>query len=229
MNHWEVLGEAKIPGGGVMQLYRRGEELSIRVDRRELMNSRVHGSEDALAAQAFQRLGARPATRVLIGGLGLGFTLAATLRGLPKDGRVVVAELVPEVVAWNQGPIGPVAGHPLADPRVTVRVADVADVLREAAAAFDVILLDVDNGPEGFTKAGNDRLYSPSGLAATRQALTPGGVVGWWSAFPSPTFGAQLGRAGFVFDEVRVRERGDKGARHTLWFATPTGARARRR
>lgn len=229
MNRWEVLGEAKIPGGGTMQLYRRGEELSIRVERRELMNSRVHGSEDALAAQAVERLGVRPSTQVLIGGLGMGFTLAAALRALPRGGRVVVAELVPEVLAWNLGPIGPVAGHPLSDARVTVRIADVVHVLREAPAAFDVIMLDVDNGPEGFTTSGNDGLYNPAGLAATRQALTPGGVVGWWSAFPSPAFGPRLRRAGFVFDEVRVRERGDKGARHTLWFARATGRAGRSR
>ncbi len=223
---WENLGRSTVPGAGVLELFRRGQELSIRVDGRELMNSRVHGSEDALAELALDRVGARPGLRVLIGGLGMGFTLAAALRRLPADGVVVVAELVAEVIAWNQGPIGPVAGEPLRDARVTVRNADVGLVIREAPAAWDAILLDVDNGPDGLTSAANDWLYGEAGLSAARRALRPGGVLGVWSAAPDPTFLRRFGRVGYAVDEVMVRARGAAGgARHILWFGRTPGRR----
>lgn len=224
MNRWERLDRAEVPGGGgVMDLLRRGHELCIMVDGRELMSSRVHGSEDALADRAVDRLGARPGMRILVGGLGMGFTLAAALRRLPDDGEVVVAELVPEIIAWNHGPIGPIAGNPLHDPRAAARNEDVGAVIREAPRAWDAILLDVDNGPHGLTRPDNDWLYGWSGLEAARVALRPGGVLGVWSAAPDAVFSRRFARAGYKVDEEMVRERGSKGGRrHTLWFGVPT-------
>lgn len=219
MNRWERVDSANVPGGGRMDLYRRAEELCIQVDGRELMNSRIHGSEDALAEMAAKRLGPRPGLRVLIGGLGMGWTLAAAVRSFPDDARIVVAELVPEVLAWNQGPIGPVAGHPLRDPRVEARVQDVGIALGDGD--WDAVLLDVDNGPEGLTSSGNNDLYSAAGLQRAKAALRPNGVLAIWSAAPNAAFNRRLHHAGFVFDEVVVRARGAAGgARHTIWFAT---------
>jgi spermidine synthase len=183
------------------------------------MNSRVHGSEEALAGQTCDRLAAGSAPRLLIGGLGMGFTLAAALRRIGAQGRVVVAELVPGVVAWNRGVLGAPAGHPLRDPRVSVRMTDVGRVLRTGPQAFDAILLDVDNGPEGLTRRENDWLYQMQGLQAAYAALRPGGVLALWSAGPDRGFPQRLRKAGFAVDEVRVRARGTKGARHILWFA----------
>jgi spermidine synthase len=217
---WEALGRAQVPGGGgVMDLFRRGTELSIRVDGRELMSSRVHGSEDALAELACGKVRTRPEARVLIGGLGMGFTLAAALRTLQDDAVVEISELVPEVVAWNRGPIGPVAGHPLEDPRVLVQQRDVGEVIREGEDRYDAIMLDVDNGPTGLTRSDNDWLYGHTGLAAAWRALRRGGVLAVWSAAPDRAFTRRLGHAGFQVEEVVVRARGDKGGRrHTIWL-----------
>jgi spermidine synthase len=221
VNPWILLETATVPGnGGELRLYRRGEEFSIRIGGRgELMNSRVHGSEEALAGQTCARLAAGNAPRLLIGGLGMGFTLAAALRRIGAQGRVVVAELVPGVVAWNRGVLGAVASHPLRDSRVSVRETDVARVLRAGPQAFDAILLDVDNGPEGLTRRENDWLYQVEGLQAAYAALRSGGVLAVWSAGPDRDFPQRLRKAGFAVDEVRVRARGTKGARHILWFA----------
>jgi spermidine synthase len=219
---WKLLDSARVPGGGPeLRLYQRGEELSIRiVGRGELMNSRVHGSEDALAELTCARLAGRAHSRVLIGGLGMGFTLAAALRQLGPDAEVVVAELVPAVVEWNRGPLAGAAGHPLEDRRVTVRVADVAQILSKEAQAYDAILLDVDNGPEGLTRRDNDWLYSLNGLGAAFAALRPGGVLAVWSAGPDRDFSERLRRIGFEAEEVRVRARANrKGARHIIWLA----------
>jgi spermidine synthase len=219
---WKLLDSARVPGGGPeLRLYQRGEELSIRiVGRGELMNSRVHGSEDALAELTCARLAGRAHSRVLIGGLGMGFTLAAALRQLGPDAEVVVAELVPAVVEWNRGPLAGAAGHPLEDRRVTVRVADVAQILSKEAQAYDAILLDVDNGPEGLTRRDNDWLYSVNGLGAAFAALRPGGVLAVWSAGPDRDFSERLRRVGFEAEEVRVRARANrKGARHIIWLA----------
>ncbi|MGA7800474.1 MAG: hypothetical protein WCC36_06655 [Gammaproteobacteria bacterium] len=221
MTPWILLDSAPVPGGGgELRLYRRGDEFSIKiVGRGELMNSRVHGSEDTLAEQSCARLACRTAPRLLIGGLGMGFTLAAALRHVGDQAEIVVAELVPAVVAWNKGPLGEPAGHPLEDPRVTVHEADVARLLRTGQQAYDAILLDVDNGPEGLTRKENDWLYTVDGLAAAYAALRPQGVLGVWSAGPDPHFLQRLRKVGFEVEEMLVRAHGSKGARHVIWFA----------
>ena len=217
---WELLGCAQVPGGGEeLSLYKRGGEFSIRVNSRELMNSRAHGSEDALAELACAKIADRHRPRVLIGGLGMGYTTAAALRRLGTGARIVVAELVPAVVEWNRGPLADLAGHPLQDARVTVREADVAQILREERRAYDAILLDVDNGPEGLILKGNDWLYSPNGLNAAYEALARSGVLAIWSAGPDHAFTKRLRRAGFEVNEVRVRARSGGGGRHTIWLA----------
>ncbi|MGD8859114.1 MAG: hypothetical protein PVI30_03825 [Myxococcales bacterium] len=229
---WQFLGEAPVPGGAdTLRFYRRGDEFSIRVGRQELMNSRVYGSEDALAELACKPLASARAPRVLIGGLGMGYTLAAALRTLGPGATVVQSELVPEVVEWNRGDLGAVAGHPLRDRRVVVIERDVGEVMAEHAGRYDAILLDVDNGPEGLTRARNDRLYVPRGLLVARDALRPGGALWVWSAGHRPGFTGRLRRAGFVVREHHVRSRGPrKGARHVLWEATiPARPRDRRR
>lgn len=223
MTPWQLIDAAEIPGDGEhMRLYRRGNEFSIQLKSGELMNSRLHGSEDALADHACGRVAARPGARILIGGLGMGFTLAAALRRLGADATVVVAELMPAVVVWNRGPLAELAGAPLLDPRVEVREADVAAVLKGSPAGYDAVLLDVDNGPEGLTRRENDRLYDLEGLETARAALRPGGVLAVWSAGPDAGFADRLRLVGFVVEELRVRARGDGkrgGARHTIWVA----------
>lgn len=223
MNPWELLESASAPkGGGELRLYQRGNEFSIRVDGVELMNSRVYSSEDAMARLACERVADRPNPRVLVGGLGMGFTLAAALSDLGPQAEVIVSELVPEVVQWNLGPLGDLANHPLRDPRVTVREIDVATVLGAERCAYDAILLDVDNGPTGITRSGNDWLYGQAGLLATSKALRPGGVLAVWSASPDRAFARRLRAAGFAAEEIAVRARGyTRGARHTIWIAQP--------
>ncbi len=218
---WEFLGNAQVPGnGGTLSLYKRGDEFSIRIDSCELMNSRVHGSEDALAELACARVIDRFNPGILIGGLGMGYTLAAALSSLGDKGRLVVAELVPEVVQWNRGPLAHLAGHPLQDSRVSIRKIDVARIIQKEHQSFDAILLDVDNGPEGLARKGNDWLYSVEGLEAAFAALLPAGVLAVWSANPDRAFAHRLRQAGFKVDEVKVRARGDKGGgRHTIWLA----------
>ena len=203
-----------------LRLYRRGREFSIRVNGCELMNSRAHGSEDALAELACARIADRPRPRVLIGGLGMGYTLASALRQLGAGARVVMAELVPEVVEWNHGPLADLAGHPLQDTRVTVREVDVARILQAEHQAYDAILLDVDNGPDGLSLQSNNWLYSPAGLDAAFAALKPEGVLAVWSASPDRSFTRRLRQAGFAVDEVPVRARGQRGGGwHTIWIA----------
>jgi spermidine synthase len=221
MTPWILLDSADVPGnGGELRLYQRGDEFSIKiVGRGELMNSRVHGSEDALAEHTCDRLVDSVQPRLLIGGLGMGFTLAAALRQLGDQAQVVVAELVPAVVAWNRGALGERVGHPLQDPRVTVREGDVAEIIKAEQYAYDAILLDVDNGPEGLTRKKNDWLYGVNGLNAAYAALRPQGVLAVWSAGPDRDFLQRLRKVGFEVDEVRVRAHGSKGARHIIWFA----------
>jgi spermidine synthase len=217
------LGTALIPGTDVeLQLYQSGEQFSIKIPGRgDLMNSRMHGSEKALAELACARITRGAKARVLIGGLGMGFTLAAALHTLGSAAEVVVAELVAEVVEWNRTLIGAPAGHPLADPRSSVYVGDVADLIRQTAAGFDAVLLDVDNGPEALVRKENDWLYSGEGLRAARRALRPGGVLAVWSASPDRGFSKRLRQAGFQVDEQVVRpHRAGKGARHVIWVAT---------
>jgi spermidine synthase len=183
------------------------------------MNSYSHGSEDALAELTCARLKNSSNPRVLIGGLGMGFTLAATLRQLGDAARVVVAELVPGVVAWNRGVLGEPAGNPLLDSRVILREKDVASIIRDHAQSFDAIVLDVDNGPEGLTRKENDWLYDEDGLNEACASLHPGGILAVWSAGPAPAFQQRLRKVGFEVEEVRVRAHGAKGARHVIWFA----------
>jgi spermidine synthase len=222
MDRWELLDGGPVPGtDSVMSLMRRADELAILVDNRQLMSSRVHGSEDALAELALDRLPDRPEAAVLIGGLGMGFTLAAALRRLGPEGTVVVAELVPSVITWNHGPLSPVAGHPLRDPRATVFPGDVANLIRGEPGRWDAILLDVDNGPSGLTRDSNNWLYQWQGLEAAHAALRPGGVLAVWSAAPDDGFTRRVRRAGFAVDVVPVRARGKKGGqRHVVWVAT---------
>ena len=219
MKPWELLDTAAIPGGGIMHLYRHGADYSIRVGRDELMNSHAHGSEDALAALASAKLGTRPGRQVLVGGLGMGFTAAAALRDLGADGHLTVAELVPAVVAWNRGALAAVAGNVLGDPRVEVHLGDVTGLLRTARNRFDLILLDVDNGPRGLTSPGNGWLYSASGLAGIRRALRPGGVLAVWSAVADDGFTDRLNQAGFATEVARPHVHGTRGPRHVVWLA----------
>jgi spermidine synthase len=216
-----LLDTAEMPGGGgELRLMRRGAEFAIRLGQTELMNSRVSGSEEALATVALARLHG-PAPRILIGGLGMGFTLRAALAALGPQARVVVAELVPAVVRWARGAMAEVFGASLADPRAEIREADVADVIAAGRSAYDAILLDVDNGPEGLTRDANDWLYGVAGLGTARAALRPGGILAVWSSAPDRGFTRRLRQAGYDVEEVPVRARGKRGgARHVLWLAT---------
>jgi spermidine synthase len=222
MIRWEQLGAATVPGdGGELRLMRRGGEFSIMAGAIELMNSRLSGSEEALAAQTLQRLDGRPAPRLLIGGLGMGFTLRAALAVLGADAAVTVAELVPEVVTWARGPLAAIHGESLSDARVTIFEGDVAALITQAPGVFDAILLDVDNGPEGLTRRANDDLYDAYGLRQARAALAAGGVLSVWSATPHPAFAKRLASAGFKVEELRVRANGrGGGARHVIWLGT---------
>jgi spermidine synthase len=220
---WVQLDAAKTPDGEQeLRLKRRGAEFSIMLGTNELMNSRLSGSEEALARLSCQRIRGRNKPHILIGGLGMGFTLRAALAELDDDAKVTVAELVPAVVAWARGPMAEVFGDCLDDPRVTIAEADVGLLIR-AAAAYDAILLDVDNGPEGLTRKGNDRLYDMAGLDSARAALRPGGVLAVWSSSPNGGFTRRVHRAGFAVEEVTVRANGKRGARHVIWIATRSG------
>ena len=210
-----------MPGGGEMRLMRRGAEFSIRLGHNELMNSRLSGSEQALATFACDTIRARERPHILIGGLGMGFTLRAALTVLGKQAQIIVAELVPAVVTWARGPMAEIFGDSLADPRVDIREADVGDLIRSAQSAYDAILLDVDNGPEGMTRKANNGLYNLAGLSAAHAALRPGGVLAVWSSGANPKFTRRLGNAGFDVREIPLRAKGPHGgARHFIWIAT---------
>ena len=219
---WSLLDSARVPGdGGEMLFYRRGSEFSIRVGGYELMNSRAYGSEDALAEMTCERLRDRNRARVLIGGLGMGFTLAGVVARLGKASEIVVAELVPEVVRWNRNEMAEVNGAALADRRVTVIEKDVLQVIRSTKGGFDAIMLDVDNGPNAMTSKGNDRIYSASGLRAAHGALRENGLLAVWSAGPDPAFAQRLRKAGFTVEELGVRSRGRGGGhRYVIWIGT---------
>jgi spermidine synthase len=214
------LGTAHVPGGDQLDLYSRGDDFMIVLDRNELMSTRMNGSEIALADMTLDRLVGKSAPHLLIGGYGMGFTLRAALARLDGEGRVSVAELVPEIIAWAKGPMASVADGCLDDPRVALIMGDVGQVIRSNAAAYDAILLDVDNGPDGLTRKGNDSLYSAVGLSAAKTALRPGGILAIWSAAPDKKFTQRLKDAGFAVEEVAVRGRTNgKGPRHVIWFA----------
>jgi spermidine synthase len=221
---WIPIDIARIPGGGELRLKRRGSEFSIMLGGNELMNSRLSGSEEALAALSAARIGQNVAPKkMLIGGLGMGFTLRAALKALDASARIDVAELVPAVIAWARGPMAEVFAGSLEDSRVTIREADVGEIIR-SGAAYDAILLDVDNGPDGLTHKANDGLYDTAGLAAAWKALKPGGVLAVWSSGPDEDFTRRLRKAGFAVEEVRIRAGRSKGARHVIWLGVrPAG------
>lgn len=222
---WIHLATATAPDGGALRLLRRGDEFSIRLQGgNELMNSRFGGSEEALATLAWARVADRSAPRVLIGGLGMGFTLRAALALAPPDARLIVSELVPELVGWAGLHMATVFGDCLSDPRVEVKTGDVGAEIRAAAGAFGAILLDVDNGPDGLTRAGNDAIYREDGLQSAHRALAPGGVLAVWSAAPDAAFAKRLSRCGFDVRTHAVRAaRTGSGARHTIWTAVRIG------
>ncbi|MER8635245.1 hypothetical protein [Mesorhizobium sp. M0664] len=218
---WVQLDSAKTPDGGrELRLKRRGGEFSIMLGANELMNSRLSGSEEALAKLSCQRIAGRRTPNILIGGLGMGFTLRAALAELGDDAQVTVAELVPAVVAWARGLMAEVFDGCLDDRRVGIREADVGQLIRSQASAWDAILLDVDNGPEGIVYKANDALYGAAGLISARAALKPGGVLAVWSQGPDAGFTRRLKQAGFTVEEVKVRAHGKRGARHIVWLAT---------
>ena len=218
---WIHLDTATIPGdGGELKLKQRGQEFSIMLGSNELMNSRLSGSEEALATLAEERIRGRGKPAMLIGGLGMGFTLRAALAVLPADAEVTVAELVPAVVSWARGPMAEVFKGCLDDPRVRIHEGDVAELIGASPDCFDAILLDVDNGPDGLTRSSNDRLYDARGLAASHRALRARGVLAVWSSGPDPRFTSRLKAAGFAAQTVNVRANGKRGgARHVIWMA----------
>jgi spermidine synthase len=223
---WVLLERVVKPNGeGDMTLHQRGDEFVIRVDGHELMNSRLHGSEEAMATMTCSSFAADARPRVLVGGLGMGFTTAAACAVLPANAHIDVAEWMPAVVRWNRGPLGACAGRPLEDPRVQVHEADVRALLERPSQPYDVVLLDVDNGPAGLTQVGNGWLYSSAGLAVIRRALTPSGVLSVWSAAPDAAYDRRLKAAGWNASTHTVRGRKNgKGPRHTIWVARPRTA-----
>ncbi|MBX9758778.1 MAG: spermidine synthase [Beijerinckiaceae bacterium] len=219
---WEKLDTASIPGSSSeLRLMRRGHEFSIMHGSIELMSSRLTGSEESLATLACERLAHIANPVMLIGGLGMGFTLRAALGSLSASARVVVAELAPAVIAWGRGPMADLFGGCLDDPRVSIHEGDVGALMGRERARYDAILLDVDNGPEGLVRESNDWLYSKDGLRVAGAALKPGGVLAVWSSTPDRTFKKRLSSGGFAVDEVRARaSTSGRGARHVIWFAT---------
>ncbi len=226
----ELIGTAQVPGGDNLRLFRRGDDFMIVLDHNELMNSRMSGSENALATMTCNRMQCCVRPHILIGGYGMGFTLRAALASVGADARIVVAELVPEIIAWARGPMRALAAGCLDDRRVALFMGDVATVIGAKKARYDAILLDVDNGPDGLTRTGNDRIYTASGLGLAKAALKPGGILAVWSAAPDTGFERRLETAGFAVETVTVRARSNgKGPKHVIWFArvpNSTGARS---
>ena len=219
MKPWTILGRTRTPDGTELTLTQHPSEYVILANGQSLMSSRMHASEEALALLGCRRARTLTRPRILVGGLGMGFTLRQALDCLPLAARVVVAELVPDVVAWNRGPLGALAKHPLDDPRVRVEEGDVAATMRASPGEFDAILLDVDNGPVALTASSNAALYNRDGVAAARAALRPGGVLAVWSARDDPQFERRLRAAGFSVERTRVRSRPSRGSRHTVLVA----------
>jgi spermidine synthase len=218
---WEEIDRADVPGGeGEVILRKRGTEFSIRTDTTELMNSRLHGSEDALAELTCNRIARKKQHRILIGGLGMGYTLAAALQYSEADSLVTVVELIPAVVRWNREHLGHLAGNPLDDGRVSVLEEDVAASVSSKKSTWDAILLDVDNGPDGLTRQANDRIYGMGGLQKAFRALRPGGILSIWSSGADEHFTRRLKQCQFQTETVAVRARkSGKGSRHTIWLA----------
>ena len=223
---WRHLDTAEVPdGGGELRLMQRGDEFSIMAGSTSLMTSHRSGSEETLATLACERIKSRDRPSLLIGGLGMGFTLRAALAALGPESRVVVAELVPAVISWAKGPMAEIFGNSLADPRVTIIEGDVAKVIASSSSAYDAVLLDVDNGPEGLTRKANNRIYDLEGLRAARTALRPGGILALWSSGPNRDFAQRLRKTGFAVEEVKARANGARGgAWHVIWLATNPAA-----
>jgi len=216
---WIELDRANVPGGGEFRLMQRGDEFTIFAGTIGLMSSRQAGSEEAMARIAAERIGGRAKARVLIGGLGMGFTLRAALELFRPDASITVAELVPEIAGkWARGPLAHIHGTGLDDPRLSLKVGDVGRIMQDGP--FDAILLDVDNGPEGLSRPGNDALYSHSGIGRAKAALKPGGLLAVWSVAPDPHFTKRLGQSGMKVEELKARAHGGRGARHVIWVAT---------
>ncbi len=215
----ELVGTAKVPGGGELRCWRHDGDFSIRIDGIELMSSRVHGSEEAMAELAIERLGSRRNPRVLVGGLGMGFTLARALQLAGPESIVDVVEVVPEIVQWNRELFGHCAGHPLKDPRTRLHMGDVNSRISDVNGLYDVMLLDVDNGPDGLVRGDNDRIYSRRGLDRAWTAMRPGSVLAVWSSRSDDRFSERLERGGFQVQEHRVRARRTKGPVRTIWIA----------
>jgi spermidine synthase len=219
-----LIDSAPIPGGGELRLIQRGDDFWIMLGTNALMSTRLRGSEEALATLACEKIAGRKRPALLIGGLGMGFTLRSALGALGRDSGVMVSELVPAIVKWARGPMAHVHGGSLDDPRVEVALSDVGDLIAAARSRYDSILLDVDNGPDALSRDTNDRLYDLEGLRRARAALKPGGLLAIWSAAPDPAFARRLGKAGFAVEEVTVRAHaGRKGAKHMIWLATAPG------
>ena len=223
---WLQIDTARVPGADIeLRLMRRGEEFSMMLGQNELMNSRLSGSEEALATLTCKKIEAVKRPHLLVGGLGMGFTLRAALAVLGREARITVAELVPVVISWAHGPMAELFGNSLTDPRASIREADVVDVIKTSPSAFDAILLDVDNGPEALIRKANDALYDLNGLKAIRGALRPGGILAVWSSGPNIAFTKRLRAADFDVNEVGVRATTKRsGAHHVIWFATKSGA-----
>lgn len=212
----QTIDSARVAGGSEFVLARHDDEWIVRVDGRTLMSSRLHDSEEAMAEHALERCD--DPESVLVGGLGLGFTLRAVLDRVGPETRVTVAELVPQLVSWNRTHLVELHDHALEDPRCEVVVGDVLETIRPASRAFDVILLDVDNGPVALSSEGNQRLYNDAGVRSCYQALRPGGVLAVWSAGPNARFEKRMASAGFIVDVLRVAARRGSGARHVIFI-----------
>lgn len=224
MQKWTQLGLAPLPDSDrALSLHQSKDDFVIRISGsgEELMSTRRHDSEDALGRLPFSEIENPRDASILIGGLGMGFTLAAALGCAGPEAQITVAELLPQVVEWNRGPLGERSGRPLDDPRTILHIGDVADLLRKQVSAYDIIALDIDNGPEGLTSQRNDWLYSHAGIASTTDALRPGGVIGYWSATPDRIFSERIARTGAGIVERSVHAHGNKGIRHTIWLVSP--------
>jgi spermidine synthase len=225
MKKWTTIDTALMPDGETISLHEHDGTYSVRIDGAELMSTRRHASEEKIAELACAHVHNTRKARVLIGGLGFGFTLTAALACLRPDASITIAEISPAVVAWNRDPALPLASEALADPRVSIALRDVGDIIGESAEAFDSIILDVDNGPAAFSTGANRRLYDFAGLRRTRAALRPRGCAAYWSAASDPAFEKLMTRAGFEVDLQRCRPHAGSGGRHTLFIGRAAAVR----